>query len=247
MAERIWAYALQGDRTDLDDAELLWTGDGPFRISRIQNPLGEEYMALFADKFNGLSSAIEVENIASTVLHRINGLLFLRDIHRAPLRSAGILERLTDGTYARHAVVKGAVLVGRIRIHGTGVVGDSYAAKSPHPVEQAWLAQAMADNTLSDVLIFLQDAPGWFDLWKAFEMMRDDVQIRSNRLPWHKTDVAWPSQTAMDRFEQTANHYRHSRAKRIPVPKSGWMEIEEGRRWVSRLVVAWLEWRQRNR
>ena len=41
-----------------------------------------------------------------------------------------------------------------------------------------WVAAAQSDDVVADVLTYLRGEPDWFDLWKVFETMRDDINRR---------------------------------------------------------------------
>ena len=53
-----------------------------------------------------------------------------------------------------------------------------------------WMTEATRDDTLADVLTFLRGEPDWFDLYKAFELMRDDVNSKLGQNKYEQ--MGWP-------------------------------------------------------
>jgi hypothetical protein len=229
-----------GHSFDLQEAEDVWGSGEAIRIAKVRHIAGQQWTALFADAFSSLQTAAEVNELGAPIVDRLNGLLFVRDPGRRPLSIHGVLERRTEDGFVQHVFLAAEATV-RAR-----AFARLYGGTSVPPPEQRWLPQSLTDDALADVLTFLRGQPDWFDLWKAFEMMREDIQARSGRKPWHRSGVAWPDERRMDRFEATANHHRHSRARRIEMPKDGWMSLREGRQWVAALVRPWLNWRASN-
>jgi hypothetical protein len=74
-----------------------------------------------------------------------------------------------------------------------------------------WMTEATRDDTLADVLTFLRGEPDWFDLYKAFELMRDDINSKLGQNEYEQ--MGWPDKKTVDVFSESAQVYRHSRAK----------------------------------
>lgn len=246
-----WGVALMGHKFDIADALEYWgSSDGVVRIVRVQDNRGAAVAGLFADGLDRLSAAAEVARHAQLLLDRVNGALFVRNPRRQPIAIADVFEKAPleapgVAVYQYRAVLQAKAGGFRLRMRGalSAVATGGSAAPASVPRERYWIDASLSDHALGDVLIFLRGEPGWFDLWKAFEMMRDDVQRRANVKRWERTSVAWPAPDEMDRFEATANLHRHSRARRIEKPAKGWMSLEEATPFVARLVDAWMDWR----
>ena len=95
----------------------------------------------------------------------------------------------------------------------------------------------MTDDVVADVLTFLRGEPDWFDLYKAFERMRDD----SNRqIGQRKTSTL--GGPALDHFTQSAQVYRHSRSKWPQgYTMANAMQTSDARKFVQELVRNWLD------
>ena len=101
----------------------------------------------------------------------------------------------------------------------------------------------LQDDALADALDFLKGEPGWFELYKAFERMRDDAQRRAGR-GWEAIGgLDWPPKREIDFLTESAQVHRHSRARRGRYDLPTAMPLDEARRVVARLAQAWLAWR----
>jgi hypothetical protein len=104
-----------------------------------------------------------------------------------------------------------------------------------------WMTEATRDDTLADVLTFLRGEPDWFDLYKAFELMRDDI---NRRLGQHRyAQMGWPDKPKIDEFSESAQVHRHSRVKWGRFDLSTAMEFDQARAFVQSLARTWLDWR----
>ena len=97
------------------------------------------------------------------------------------------------------------------------------------------------DDTLADVLTFLRGEPDWFDLYKAFELMRDDINRRLGRHRYEQ--MGWPDKKIVDEFSESAQVYRHSRVKWGRFDLSTAMKFDNARAFVQSLARKWLDWR----
>lgn len=121
---------------------------------------------------------------------------------------------------------------------GTGVGADGQIVPDPPSPLPRKLHLAVTDKNVDDALYFLQRAdPNWTELWKAYEVVRDDVgKIEAQ---------GWASERDLSRFTGTANHQdaagreaRHARLATPPVADP--MPLEEARALVERVVSLWL-------
>lgn len=98
--------------------------------------------------------------------------------------------------------------------------------------------------------LFHNPAVDWITLFKIYETVRDDEpDIRTSDI-----GIAliknWCGEVDNDRFHETANWHRHSkfgkyRNKPITPPKNQ-MQLQEGRQFVRKLLIAWLEYKKKH-
>ncbi len=247
--KRRWALSLTGDSFDLDDAHLLFRDGDLIQVAKVDDRNGRTWTALFADTFEGASSAAEVNELGPVIVDRINGILFVRDQSRQPVAIDAVLEWQADGPsgpagFARHvflAITDGAVA--RAKATFSMATGDVPPPTPPRPPEHGWLAESFDDPALDDVLSYLRGVPDWFDLWKAFEIMRADINHRSGK-GRNRSGVAWPNQSEIGRFTGSVNYHRHSRVhpswRMEPAER---MSLSEAQHFLAGLVAPWQAWR----
>jgi len=167
-------------------------------------------------EFEKYARADDVIDAAEMMSDYLNGILYLKDAGRQPLRVNGVYERQSDGRWGSGIVFGSAHFVGASRMRvipsGTGPMS-----------QERWMKAALEDQKISDVLAYLRGEPDWFELYKA-----------------HET-IGAPS----DKFTETAQAVRHSKdwCRRKGVRRH--MSIEEAREHVRLLARNWLEFRSR--
>jgi hypothetical protein len=211
-----WAVALEGDAFDIEDArDLFAQSDDVIQVRIIEVAPDRNPTVLLAKEFESLTNSSEVFEASSRIFDFLNGIMFLRDVARKPLRPGAVHERQEDGRWSGGTQYAKAVLAGRGRARASTEVlrgpDSSPQLPPPPPPHTIWMTEATQDDTLADVLTFLRGEPDWFDLYKAFELMRDDI---SRKLGQHKYEqMGWPAKTKLDEFSESAQVHRHSRAK----------------------------------
>jgi hypothetical protein len=131
----------------------------------------------------------------------------------------------------------------RMKINPVTILINGIPRKAQPPAEAKWLAKASSDDVVADVLSYLRGRPDWFDLYKAFERMRDDINRALGR-QHRQTQMGWPAKTQLDTFQLSANVYRHSPVKWDLFNPSTAMPLEDAAAFIRRLARIWLDWRQ---
>lgn len=243
--ERRWALSILGNPVDLGDAIHLFGRAGRFEVATLEAN-GRSHTAIFADALDAASGRDEVRDLGGRLVGHLSGALFALDPERSPLTADEVLERSADGTWARApASLRGHVAV-RSRMKGrlTAIGQDGQPVPTAPPLHGDLLAESLGDEPMGDVLEFLKGEPGWFELYKAFERMRDDAKRRAGQRDWQKIGgLGWPPKHEVDFFTESAQVHRHSRAKWDRYDLCTAMPLEEARRYVARLAEAWLKWR----
>jgi hypothetical protein len=134
---------------------------------------------------------------------------------------------------------------GRSRMKASAIVlqapGSPPPPPPPPPPHTVWFKDALKDSVISDVLTFLRGQPDWFDLYKAFEMMRDDINRGIGQ--HNQIQIGWPEKGEIDFFSQSAQVHRHSPPKWGQYDLQTAMPLNEARNFVRSLTKTWLDWR----
>lgn len=242
--ERRWAMSMLGHPIDLDDARHLFGRAGRFEVAAVEAS-GRGHTAIFADALDAASGPDEVRDLGGRLVEHLSGALFALDPERSPLTADEVLERSANGAWARAPASLRGRIAARSRMKGriTAIGQDGQPVPTTPPLHGDLLADSLDDEAVGDVLEFLKGEPGWFELFKAFERMRDDAQRRAGR-GWEEIGgLGWPPKREIDFFTESAQVHRHSSAKWGRYDLSTAMPLDAAQRCVARLAEAWLKWR----
>jgi hypothetical protein len=247
LATARWAVALEGDPFDIEDARDLFAKHDEVQVRIIEVAPDRNPTVLLAKEFENLSSSSEVSEASRRIFDLLNGIMFVRDRVRKPVQPGAVYERREDGRWSAGTIfAKLAAFEDRDRFYAAAVIlqapGSPPPSPAPPPPHMVWLTEATRDDTLADVLTFLRGEPDWFDLYKAFELMRDDINSKLGQNKYEQ--MGWPDKKTVDVFSESAQVYRHSRAKW----PEGYdlitaMKSDEAREFIQSLALAWLGWR----
>ncbi len=233
--------SLLGRPLDLDEARHLFGRAGRFEVG-VAEASGRSHTAIFADEFESAGVRDEVRALGERLVEHLSGMLFVLDPERGPLTADEVLERDADGAWTRAPSLRGR-MVARTRLKGRLTAAGPHGQQRPPPLHGDLLADSLDDEPVGDVLEFLKGEPGWFELYKAFERMRDDAQRRAGCVWEDIGGLGWPPKREIAFFTESAQAHRHSRARRGRYDPSTAMPLDEARRVVARLARAWLAWR----
>jgi hypothetical protein len=110
------------------------------------------------------------------------------------VQPGAVYERREDGRWSAGTIfAKMAAFEARDRFYAAAVIlqapGSPPPSPAPPPPHMVWMTEATRDDTLADVLTFLRGEPDWFDLYKAFELMRDDINSKLGQNKYEHTIV----------------------------------------------------------
>ena len=148
---------------------------------------------LLAKEFENLNSNSEVSEASRRIFDLLNGIMFVRDRVRKPVQPGAVYERREDGRWSAGTIfAKMAAFEARDRFYAAAVIlhAPGSPPASPPPPHMVWMTEATRDGTLADVLTFLRGEPDWFDLYKAFELMRDDINSKLGQNKYEQ--MGWP-------------------------------------------------------
>jgi hypothetical protein len=226
-----WGLTLRGSDIDLKAAvELFGQGSDP-TIEVIGTSDGEPVARLTSARMEALTDPGQVNDVAHGLLSLVNGALFVLDRGRTPL-TAVTLCRWADGERKHFIFAQGIAGPSRTRF------GEPVNT-SPVP----WVAAAQIDEVVADVLTYLRGEADWFDLYKAFERMRDNINQRLGG-QHRQEEMGWPPKKPdLDHFTLSAQVYRHAPPWDGDYTPEIAMRLSEARRFMQSLTSKWLAWR----
>jgi hypothetical protein len=118
-----WAVALEGEPFDLEDVRELFADLADIRICTINVSIDRNPTVLMAEAFEQLDDTMKVIEASKPLIDLINGILFVRETSRKPLRPGAVHERRGDGTWhpgVIHARLE--IMTGRMRLSASAVV-----------------------------------------------------------------------------------------------------------------------------
>lgn len=238
-ASYVTIYAwLSGSGVDVAALARLFPAGDP-RVDRI----GDETYLTSADLDALFDDPGKLLEAASSALLRLNGLARALDPTYRPVRLVG---RFANEAGTSSVVATAETVEIRFHAFAAGVVTDEAGrevpSSGPSAVELLNVVANQPDAV--EVLALLgEDRPhvDWFDLYKVFEIIRDNVGGESSLC-----DMPWIVPRQMKAFAASANNPgvsgrtgRHARPRGGGTP-SNTMTIHEARTWISQLVVSWL-------
>ena len=198
MARAFWAAELIGQPDDLADWETSFGGPFEPRVEQVVAH-GATKTILKSAEFEKMRTASEVRERARLIIENLNGALrALSGTGRVEL--GGVLEVDTDGRVANNYVFAEGVVKGRARVRGVG--GNRPITPQPSTA-QKWIACAMTNDVVADMLIHFGKEPSWYDLYKTYEGVRD---LCGGEASLKKKSWVPPK---LKSFTHTANYYRH--------------------------------------
>ena len=230
VAIKTW---LKGDAHDLNTlTELFPSGD-----TRVVKEGDSYYLA--AAEVDNRPAGVPFYEVAPMVLQRVNGAArMLRDSFQ-PVKLTG---QFGDGDRL-HAVVwpksvEARAAVGQPTIAVNGVVQPVPAPRGPGYVALAALSPGVRE--VLDLMGRAGKDPSWLDLYKVFEIIRED--IRPDRIEgrgWATTADSSAFTASANRPDVSGIGARHARLAGSPPKRT--MTIDEGRRFIFRLATTWMD------
>jgi len=231
-AEDRWLIRVSGNPGELDQvAEFL----APLGLKLIE--LGEEKY-LVSSKFEALSDARAVRDLANELLAVIDGMLIMTTGGSGNLRVGGVLRGERDKPPTQYVLPEGIPSSSRCGIPTVHGVGQPPPEPESHPFYRL-LDFAERHEPARKVLRMLAARTlDWRILYSIYEVIENDAGGKiSSR--------GWASENELSLFRRTANHpaaagdeARHGVLSAEPPAKP--MSIEDGRALIKRLVDKWL-------
>lgn len=222
-----WLVRLKGERFDLEDFPKL------LRSSEVRVVEENGSFYLESNEFNSLTLAEEVRERGRALIKLINGVTKFNRDNFLGVSEDAITRVEDDGKRNNYVFLEGSVTI-RTKVSGqlTGIVTDESekVATQPSAIESL-LKVAQKHNDVADALSFYREDT-WIGLYKTYEIIRDDVggelQIIKN---------GWLVKSAIKRFTQTAQPYRHASKKYKPPTQP--MTLLKARALIKTILSQW--------
>ena len=229
-----WAVALESDdKVDLEKARVLFKIGNP-QVGEIKVVTGRLETALFSDQFEDMSEAWDVAQAFTPIIDAINGICFIHDFDRSPLRRSGVHGRLQTGEWDAGTIFGSATFslgITRAMAFASAIDKDGNVIEPPQSQQSVWLQSALKDESALDILTYLRGTPDWFLLYRAYEAMREDGG----------TAAGWPDTGRFSRSANIRRHFSgHSSAKQTPDKPFVPMELGEATDFIRSLATLWL-------
>jgi hypothetical protein len=199
----------------------------PF-VEEVNDERGD-YLALRSSAFDGITTPKEVHRAAKRLFSTLN-VAMSKNADTDPVTNGSVIEFVPDGQHRRHHCLEAEGIKMRLRVgiaeitmkDAQGNVIEPTAAPSR---AQLWMRAAALEPEIGSALRYLQGKPGWFDLYKAYEAVRNMPN-------------GGISKSEIKRFTQTANaaerHHPNDKSK----PHKRPMELWEARALITQWVSA---------
>jgi hypothetical protein len=182
---------------------------------------------------------------ARAVVREVNGVARALGSGFRPVRATGRFDdQSADGRGIRHQVVVPDSIEVRSMVGTLSVTIDGVAVQPPPSPAPDYLELAQTNPDVRDALSLLGkpvEGLDWFDLWKVWEVIRDNVGgfkavVAKNWVPADDLAAFIPSSNHQDASGEAARHARDNR----PAPTKV-LSIHQGRELMRQLAVAWLD------
>ena len=232
-----WAR-LQGHNNDLEDISAAFQNNSVCEISKEDD--GNFYLK--TSELYNVEDGWEFKQLAEEFIVRLNGAMAAGHGHNfQPISFDAFVPVHANGN--RGAVILAATghiraRSGAVAVSATGGNDSSEPAKSP---QEIWLELCQIDDDLADALAFIGRDAGWFDLFKAYEVVT--IRLGGNKSTV-QTLASGPgdslSRNKLELFAHTANTL-HRHAKKQRPPKAP-MPLSEAKKLVVDLVPRFAGW-----
>lgn len=231
-----WWVSLKGDQRDLGDVADAFQMNNVCRVELDED--GKYYLK--SAEFNSLTDGWQVLAIAEHVVARINGAMKAYFSDFRPVQADGLTPVHKNGN--RGVFIMATTDKLELRTSRATVELSGTSPPEPRPSDaEIWLELSEADDDVADALYLLSRAPDWFDLYKAFEVVRDALGGKGE-MKSKLSDDEKDRQTFAERvnlFTWTADTYRHARRRGDPPPNP--MELKAAHATVRDLVSRYLK------
>ncbi len=230
-----WRIQLQGTSFDLQVMEHIFSSEDPGVFQENDN------FYLKSKELNLLEDPRNVLDQAKRIIDLMNGAAYLHYRDSLPVSVNGIEKIDEDGKIYQILFAKATdvTLHARRTILGVNTLGDQSVERKDEQLIIRTLIMSRQYEKIANSVNFLRMGD-WFNLYKAYEVVREDV---TEKEIIHR---GWMTETAINRFTQTAqsrdsigDEARHAARKFRPHRNP--MSIDEAKTIIGDLVQKWID------
>lgn len=226
-----WGIELNGPEADQKAwLKLLKPPFDPF-VEEVKDERGH-YLALRSSAFDAMTTSEQVHRAAKQLFTTLN-VVMSKNADTDPVTNGAVIEFVPDGQPRRHHYLEAEGITMRLRVGIAEItVKDAQGnviEPTPSPSRaQLWMRAAALEPEISSALRYLQGKPSWFELYKAYEAIKNMPN-------------GGISDSEIKRFTQTANagERHHPNEKKKPHKRP--MELCEARSLLTQWVSAAIE------
>jgi hypothetical protein len=178
-----WAFLLQGHPSDLSLVHEMFHGVADMQIERD----GSNYR-LRSSRFNVPATAEEARSLAEEIIGEMNGAIKAFFPSREIILVGNTFGCHRDGTFLYYQENRVAI---RSEVSLSMTVNGNPIPPQPPPLEpMQWFNLAQRDTNVADALRQFARSDEWFDIYKVYEIIRDDLGKKVNSNKWaSKTEL----------------------------------------------------------
>ncbi len=179
---------------------------------------------------------------ASSLLCQVNGV---GRANGSDFRPIGLVGRFSDETGHQHQVVLADAAEVRGQAFAVAVAMNGQQVAAPPAPGPGYVQLGRTHPDVAEALAILGKAgppPDWVDLYKIFEIVRDNVGGRKalEQRRWVSASKLGAFTASADRPDISGAQARHARTDPKP-PRGRTMTLAEARQMIGALVIAWME------
>lgn len=227
QASNHWGIELNGADEDKKVWRMLLKPPFDPFVEEVKDERGD-YLALRSATFDGIANSKEVHKLAKQQFRTLN-VAMSKTADADPVTNGAVVEFVQNGQPRKHHYLEVEPMTVRVRfgileLTVTDAQGNVIEPPPAPSRAQLWMRAVTLNAEISSALRYLEGKPGWFELYKAYEAVR---QMPNGGI----------SKDEIKRFTQTANAGRHHpNDKNKPHAKP--MELWEARALITQWVSA---------
>ena len=229
QANNQWGIELNGPEEDQKVWQMLLKPPFDPFVEEVQKE-GGNYLALRSCAFDSLTTAAQVHEAGKRLFSTLN-VAMSKNADTDPVTDGAVIEFVANSLPRKHHFAEGLeystmrARFGIVTLTTTDAQGNVIDPPQVPSWAQQWMRAAALESEIGSALGYLEGKPGWVELYKAYEALRD---MPNGGLS--KSDIK--------RFTQTANagerHHPNDKTK----PHKRPMELWEARTFITKWVSA---------